>query len=435
MAITDQDGIAAGEVNNAKRWSQIIFGVICMMAAANVQYAWTLFVPEIQAKFGWQRAAIQATFTIFVLVQTWLTPLWGYLIDKYGPRLMVLCGGFFVALSWIIDSYATSLFQFYVGAAIGGVGVGAVYATCINNAIKWFPDRRGLAVGLTAGGFGAGSALTIIPIANVIASTGYQTAFFWFGLAQGLVIMLAATRLRAPIAGETRQSETLTQSRHDYTLGEALRTPLFYLLFAMFVMTVTGGLMAVSQLGPLAEDVGVKDAELSLGFITMAALPFALFLDRIMNGMSRPLFGWISDHIGRENTMFIAFGLEGIGIILLANFAHIPWAFVLLSGLVFFAWGEVYSLFSATAADAFGTKHIGSIYGVLYCAKGVAALMVPVANLVMEATGTWTTVLYTVATMDLLAATCALVLLKPMLRKHNAATDAIAVRAASPTVA
>src|SRR5690625_4177710 len=365
MAITDQDGIAAGEVNNAKRWSQIIFGVICMMAAANVQYAWTLFVPEIQAKFGWQRAAIQATFTIFVLVQTWLTPLWGYLIDKYGPRLMVLCGGFFVALSWIIDSYATSLFQFYMGAAIGGVGVVAVYATCINNAIKWFPDRRGLAVGLTAGGFGAGSALTIIPIANVIASSGYQTAFFWFGLAQGLVIMLASTQLRAPVEGETKQSETISQTRHNYTLGEALRTPLFYLLFAMFVMTVTGGLMAVSQLGPIAQDVGVADAELTIGFITTAALPFALFLDRIMNGMSRPLFGWISDHIGRENTMFIAFGIEGIGIIMLANFAHIPWAFVLLSGMVFFAWGEVYSLFSATAADAFGTKHIGSIYGVL----------------------------------------------------------------------
>lgn len=435
MVITTQGGSAPGEVNNAMRWGQIIFGVICMMAAANVQYAWTLFVPEIQAQFGWQRAAIQTTFTIFVLVQTWLTPIWGLLIDKYGPRLMVLGGGFFVALSWIIDSYATSLLQFYIGAAIGGVGVGAVYATCINNAIKWFPDRRGLAVGLTAGGFGAGSALTIIPIANVIASSGYQTAFFWFGLAQGLVIMLASTRLRAPVEGETRHSESISQTRHNYTLAEALRTPLFYLLFAMFVMTVTGGLMAVSQLGPIAQDVGVADAELTIGFITMAALPFALFLDRIMNGMSRPLFGWISDHIGRENTMFLAFGLEGVGIIMLANFAHIPWAFVLLSGLVFFAWGEVYSLFSATAADAFGTKHIGSIYGVLYCAKGVAALMVPVANLVMEATGTWTTVLYTVATMDLLAATCALFLLKPLLRRHNASADAIGARAAAASIA
>lgn len=434
MVITTQGGSAAGGVNNVVRWSQIVFGVICMMAAANVQYAWTLFVPEIQSQFGWQRAAIQTTFTIFVLVQTWLTPVWGYLIDKYGPRMMVFVGGFFVGVSWIVDSYATSLLQFYIGAAIGGVGVGAVYATCINNAIKWFPDRRGLAIGLTAGGFGAGSALTIIPIANVISSSGYQTAFFWFGLAQGLVIMLAATRLRAPITGETKASDSLTQTRHDYTLGEALRTPLFYLLFTMFVLTVTGGLMAVSQLGPLAEDVGVKDQEINLGFFAMAALPFALFLDRIMNGLSRPLFGWISDHIGRENTMFIAFGLEGVGIIMLANFAHIPWAFVILSGLVFFAWGEVYSLFSATAADAFGTKHIGSIYGVLYCAKGVAALLVPVANLVMEATGTWTTVLYTVASMDLLSAFCALLLLKPLLRRHNAATEAIALRPA-PSVA
>jgi MFS transporter, OFA family, oxalate/formate antiporter len=356
--------VADGRKTN--RWIQLVFGVICMVAAANIQYAWTLFVPEIQKTFGWQRAAIQTTFTIFVLLQTWLTPFEGYFIDRFGPRITVLIGGFFTGLSWVLYSYADSLNAFYLGAAAGGIGVGCVYATCINNAIKWFPDKRGLAVGLTAGAYGAGSALTLIPIANMIAGGGFRDAFFWYGLLQGAVIMLASNGLRAPRAGETTASKQIKQSAYDYTLAEAARTPVFYMLFAMFILTVTGGLMAVAQLGPMAQDLGVKDQKVSLGFIVMAALPFALMLDRIMNGISRPLFGAISDRIGRENTMFIAFMMEGLGIIALAKFGSNPWAFIILSGIVFLAWGEVYSLFSATSADAFGAKNIGSIYGALH---------------------------------------------------------------------
>jgi oxalate/formate antiporter len=391
-----------------------------MVAAANIQYAWTLFVPEIQKTFGWQRAAIQTAFTLFILIQTWLTPLEGYLIDRFGPRIIVLIGGLFTGLAWIIDSYATSLTGYYVGAVIGGIGVGCVYATCVNNAIKWFPDRRGLAVGFTAGAYGFGSALTIIPIANMISAGGFQAAFFRYGLVQGIIIMLASLALRAPETGETKASATIVQSRRDYTLIEAVQTPVFYVLFAMFILTVTGGLMAVAQLGPMSQDLGVKDTKVDLFFFAIAALPFALLLDRIMNGVSRTLFGWISDHIGRENTMFAAFLLEGLGIAALATFGSNPWAFVFLSGLVFLAWGEVYSLFSATSADAFGTKSIGSIYGVLYCAKGIAALLVPIGNLITEATGTWATVQFAVAAMDIAAAVCALVVLKPVLRRHQA---------------
>jgi len=406
------------------RWLQVVVGVVCMVAAANIQYAWTLFVPEIQKTFGWERAAIQATFTIFVIVQTWMAPIQGYFIDKCGPRVMVFIGGFLVGLSWVVNSFATSLPMFYVGAAIGGIGVGCVYATCVNNAIKWFPDRRGLAVGLTAGGYGAGSALTILPIANLIANGGYSQAFFWFGLIQGAVIMLASVFLRAPAADEVATSSSkILQSRKDYTLREAASTPVFYLMFVMFILTVTGGLMAVAQLGVVAKDLGVKEHPVNLGFVVIAALPFALMLDRIMNGVSRPLFGWVSDHIGRENTMFVAFLLEGLGIVALATFGHNPWAFIFLSGIVFLAWGEVYSLFSATAADAFGTKHIGKIYGVLYCAKGIAALLVPMGNLLMEATGSWSTVFYTVAVMDITAALCAVLLLKPLLRRHHHLTE------------
>ncbi|MGQ4273257.1 oxalate/formate MFS antiporter [Terrihabitans sp. B22-R8] len=406
------------DVKESTRWIQLAVGVVCMIATANIQYAWTLFVPEIQETFGWERASIQIAFTIFVLVQTWLAPIEGFFIDKFGPRLMVAFGAVFIGVAWVINSQATSLTGFYIGAAVGGIGVGSIYATCINNALKWFPDRRGLAVGLTAGGYGAGSAATILPIAAMIESSGFQETFFFFGLLQGGLAFIAAWFLRSPSASEVKVSDKLVQSRKDYTLKEALNTKLFWLMMLMFTCVVTGGMMAVAQLGVIAQDLGVKEFQVNLYFFTMAALPLALMLDRVMNGISRPLFGWISDNIGREKTMVIAFTLEGFGIIALGYFGSNPWAFLILSGVVFLAWGEVYSLFSALAGDAFGTKHIGKIYGVLYCAKGLGALFVPVGNLMMEATGTWSTVLYTVAAMDLFAAFLAMTVLRPVLAAH-----------------
>jgi len=407
-------------VSDSTRWIQLVVGVICMIATANIQYAWTLFVPEIEETYGWSRASIQVAFTLFVIVQTWLAPLEGYFIDKFGPRMMVAFGAVFIGLAWIINSQATTLAGFYVGAAVGGIGVGSIYATCINNAIKWFPDRRGLAVGLTAGGYGAGSAATILPIAAMIESSGFQQTFLFFGILQGSLAFVAAWFLRSPGASEVRKSSKLMQTTHDYTLKEALSTKLFWLMLVMFVLVVTGGMMAVAQLGVIAKDLGVKEFQVDLHFFVMAALPLALMLDRIMNGISRPLFGWISDHIGREKTMVIAFTLEGCGIIALGYFGSNPYAFLILSGVVFLAWGEVYSLFSALAGDAFGTRHIGKIYGVLYTAKGIGALFVPVGNLMMEATGTWSTVLYTVAIMDLTAALLAITVLRPVLRNHVA---------------
>ncbi len=424
----NSSGGSQAPISDGARWMQIVVGIVCMVAAANIQYAWTLFVPEIQATHGWTRASIQTAFTVFVVVQTWLTPIEGYFIDRYGPRVIVAFGGVMTGLSWIVDSYAGSLGMLYVGSAIGGIGVGCVYATCVNSALKWFPDKRGLAVGLTAGGYGAGSAVTILPIANMIHSSGYQATFFWFGLLQGTIILIAAYFLRAPQKDQVKASTKVLQSRRDYTLKEALQTPVFWVMMVMFICTVSGGLMAVAQLGVIAHDLGVKEAPISLFGITMAALPFALMLDRVMNGISRPLFGFVSDHIGREATMFIAFTFEGLGILMLSRFGHDPIMFLILSGLVFLAWGEVYSLFSATSADTFGTKHAAKIYGVLYCAKGVAALLVPLGNLLMEATGTWATVLYICATMDLIAAFCAIAVLRPMLRKHHARNAELAAQ-------
>src|SRR3954468_14209737 len=245
---------ARAVATGATRWGQLIFGIICMVMIANLQYGWTLFVNPIDQKYHWGRAAIQVAFTIFVLTETWLVPIEGYLIDKFGPRIMICGSGVLVAIAWVINSVADSLFLLYVGAAIGGIGAGVIYGGSVGNALKWFPDRRGLAAGLTAAGFGAGSALTVIPIANMIASGGYESAFLWFGLGQGIVVVLVALLLRAPAAGEVAgpAAPAVQQTRRDYTPGQVVRTPVFWIMYGMFVMVGAGGLMAIAQLAPIA---------------------------------------------------------------------------------------------------------------------------------------------------------------------------------------
>src|SRR5947209_11658386 len=372
--------------SGATRLGQLIFGIICMVMIANLQYGWTLFVNPIDQKYHWGRAAIQVAFTIFVLTETWLVPIEGYLIDKFGPKIMVCGSGALVAIAWVINSMADSLFLLYVGAAIGGIGAGVIYGASVGNALKWFPDRRGLAAGLTAAGFGAGSALTVIPIANMIQSSGYESAFLWFGLGQGIVVVIVALLLRAPAGGEVAIPVTaVQQTRRDYTPAEALKTPVFWVMYVMFVAVGAGGLMAVAQLAPIAKDYKVDGIPVSQLGLTLPALTFALTIDRVLNGVCRPFFGWVSDHIGRENTMFLAFMIEGIGIYCLHFFAAHPVLFVILSGLVFFAWGEIYSLFPATCTDIYGKTFATTNYGMLYTAKGTASLLVPLANVLTSA--------------------------------------------------
>ena len=413
--------ISRAGASDATRWGQLIIGIICMIATANLQYGWTLFVNPIDAKYHWGRAAIQVAFSIFVLTETWLVPIEGYLIDKFGPRIMVFLSGFLIAISWVLNSYADSLTLLYISAAIGGVGAGIIYGGCVGNALKWFPDRRGLAAGLTAAGFGAGSAATIIPIANMIKASGYESAFFWFGLAQGAVVLLFALFLRAPAAADVPASATVQQSRKDFTWQEVIRKPIFWVMYSMFVMVGVGGLMATAQLAPIAKDFKVDGVAVTLLGLTLPALTFALSIDRVLNGVCRPFFGWVSDQIGRENTMFIAFLIEGIGIYALLQFAHDPVSFVILSGLVFFAWGEIYSLFPAMCTDLFGKKFATVNYGLLYTAKGTASLLIPLSSVLFDATGkSWTAVFIVAAVLNIIAAVMALVVLKPMRERFMA---------------
>ncbi len=404
-------------VSSSTRWGQLIAGVICMVLIANLQYGWTLFVNPINKAHGWSIASIQVAFSIFIALETWLTPIEGWIVDSLGARrgakLMVAFGGIMVAAGWIINSYADSLTMLYLGAVVGGIGGGAVYATCVGQAVKWFPDRRGLAVGLTAAGYGAGAAISVVPIREVIASSGYEAAFFWFGLIQGGVVFILAWLLRAPDANEipSASSAKVAQTTRSFTPLEVLSTPVFWLLYIMFVMVSASGLMATAQIAPIAKDFGITDTIVFWGATTLSA---ALIIDNICNGGARPLFGWISDNIGRENTMVVAFGLGGVAYWLLGSLGYAPLGFVIFAAMIFLTWGEIFSLFPSTCTDTFGSKFATVNLSLLYTAKGTSAFLVPLANVIKDASGSWHMVFVVTAIMNFVVVGLALFVLKPM---------------------
>jgi MFS transporter, OFA family, oxalate/formate antiporter len=383
---------------------------------ANLQYGWTLFINPIDQKYHWGRAVIQVAFTLFIVTETSSQPLGGYLVDRFGPKVVVCGSGVMVALSWALNSVADTLMLFYLAAVIAGLGAGPIFSATVGNALRWFPDRRGLAAGLTAAGFGAGSALSVVPIAHVIQTSGYEAAYLWFGMGQGTVIIAVALGLRAPQAAQAMgfASALVQQSSRDYAPTEVLRSTPFWLMYAMFVLVGAGGLTVTAQLAPVAKDFAIDDVPVSLLGLTMPALSFALSLGLVFNGLSRPFFGWVSDHLGRENTMALAFFLQGIGACALFLFVGHPMLFVLFSAFVYFTWGEIFALFPATCTDIYGRKFAATNYGMLYTAKGVAALLVPMGNVLTAVTGSWRGVFMTASAFSVAAAVIALVALKPL---------------------
>lgn len=382
----------AADARVPNRWLILLASIVSMVAVANFQYGWTLFVLPLQKHLNQTTALISVTFTVFVLLETWLVPFEGWLVDKFGPRLLVMLGGVLAGLGWIGSGKADSLSALYLSYAISGIGAGIVYGTAVGIALKWFPEHRGLAAGLTAAGFGAGAALTVAPLANMInpagqpAGSGYQHTFIVWGIIQGIVVVIAAAFLKAPPDGwmpktwRTVGSEPVRtrQAAVSFTSAQMAATPHFWLMYVMMAMVATGGLMATAQLAPMARDFGVDKVSVKLLFWMVPALTFALQADRVINGLCRPFWGWVSDHIGRERTMTLAFGLEAIAIFCLVRFAHNPLAFVLFSAFTFFGWGEIYSLFPALCGDFFGRKHATANYGFLYTSKGTSSMFVPI---------------------------------------------------------
>jgi OFA family oxalate/formate antiporter-like MFS transporter len=403
----------------ANPWVQLIIGVICMAAVANLQYGWTLFVNPIDAKYHWGRAAIQVAFSLFVLLETWLIPIEGYMVDRFGPKWVVVVGGVLVGIAWMLNSVASSLPLLYFGAAIGGIGTGCVYGTCVGNALKWFPGRRGLAAGITASGFGAGAAITIGPIRAMIESSGYEHAFLTFGLIQGGIVFVLGWILLAPPPSLVATAVKPSQTAHGYTPGDVLKSPVFYVMYVMFVLIAAGGLTMAASMAPIADDFKISKVPVDLFGMLMPALGFALFLNRIFDGVGRPFFGWLSDQIGREYTMALAFGLGAVALFTLSQSGRNPVVFVLLTALYFGVYGEIFSLFPATQGDTFGSKFAAANNGMLYTAKGAGSLLVPVAALLAKSHG-WNFVFMIFVTGNIIAALMALFVLKPMRAAHFA---------------
>jgi OFA family oxalate/formate antiporter-like MFS transporter len=399
------------------RWLQLAMGIVCMAMIANLQYGWTLFVDPIDAKYHWGRAAIQLAFTLFVVTETWLVPVEAWFVDRYGPRVVVMFGGVMIALAWVLNAYANSLVLLYIAAITAGIGAGSVYGTCVGNALKWFPDRRGLAAGATAAGFGAGAAITVVPIANMIVASDYQHTFLVFGIGQGAIVFMLAFFLRKPsrVMPAKKKQLNLPQTKIDFTPSQVLRSPIFWVMYLVFVMVAAGGVMTAAQIAPIAHDFKIANEPVSLLGFQMAALTFAISLDRIFDGFGRPFFGWVSDTIGREHTMFIAFGTAALMLLTLSVYGHIPVVFVLATGIYFGVFGEIYSLFPATTGDTFGAKFATTNNGMLYTAKGTAALLVPIASIVAASYG-WQAVFVIAVGLNATAALLALLVIKPMRR-------------------
>ena len=399
----------------ATRWVQLGLGLVAMMSISSPQYVWTLFVPPFQAATGASLPAIQITFSVLIVLQTWLAPLQGWLVDRFGPKFLIAAGAALTGLGYVLSAQATSVWALYLSyGACCGFGTGIVYIGIIGLMVRWFPDRRGFAVGLAAAGYGFGAILTTFPIDAMLKTSGHRPTLIVFGLILGGIGVCAALGLRAPRSDEIRQRAAampLRASAKDYAPSQMLKTPIFWLMFAMMTMMSTGGLMVVSQFGPVMRDFGIADVAIS----GMAALPFALTLQRIANGLTRPFFGWVSDRIGRENTMFIAFAMEALAVWLMLMTRGNPALFAIMSGVVFFGWGEIFSLFPSTLTDTFGTRHATTNFGFLYIAQGIGSVLGgPAAALMHDAGGSWFPVFWLIIVLDASTAVLALFVLKPM---------------------
>ncbi len=404
---------------SSTRWIQLGLGLLCMMAISSPQYVWTLFTKLLMGKLGVTLAQLQVTFSILIVLQTFLSPVQGFLIERFGPKRLLAIGALLTGASWVAAASATSLTALYLYyGVLAGVGTGIVYIGIIGLMVKWFPDKRGLATGVVAAGYGMGAMLTTFPISASLSVSGLEHTLVVYGLLLGAIALISALALRRPPDAVAHGAIHVSREARDVPPMQMLKTPVFWLLFAMMTMMSTSGLMVISQMATFARDFGVAQVTVW----GLAALPLALTLDRLTNGLTRPFFGWLSDRIGREHTMTIAFLLEGVAMTAWLLTRDNAVLFVLLSGLVFFGWGEIFSLFPSTLTDTFGPRHATTNYGFLYMAQGVGSIFGgPLAALLYQRTGTWSTVFAVVIAMNFATAALALLVLKPARLRYLAA--------------
>jgi len=426
------------------RWIQLVCGIVAMIVISNYQYAFTLFTPGMKQTFtGVPYAKIAAIFSAFILFETWPMPVSGYFVDKFGIRKLMTFGAVCIALGWVLGgTVAKSPLELYIYyGVISGTGAGIIYISCVANALKWFPDRRGLAAGLTAAGFGGGAALTIMPIAHSIHTMGWAHAMAVWGIGQGIVAIAAAMILRHPPTGwvpagwdqKAKQvRKAVAQSKVNFTWIQTLGRPEFYLLYTMFFFATAGGLIATANLSQIAKSLHVGDAKIW----GIAIVPLAATLTSLCNALSRIIWGSVSDRLGRERTMFLTFGVEAVLVFLVTKIAGAPIAFLVLFSFIFLFWGEIYSLFSATTGDVFGPKNASANYGMVYTAKGAASVFAGfgAATLAAYFGGSFAVPFYISAVLCAIAALCSIFILRPLLRsrieKEVRAADGKALSAA-----
>jgi OFA family oxalate/formate antiporter-like MFS transporter len=401
-----------------------------MIVISNYQYAFTLFAPGIQRGLGLTQAQyplVAAIFSLFVLFETWPVPVAGILVDKLGIRKLMMLGSIGVLLGWLLGgTIAHSVVELYIYyGAIAGTGAGIIYISCVGNAVKWFPDRRGLAAGLTAAGFGGGAALTIIPISFTIGTVGWGGAMAIWGVAQGMIAFVMAMIMRHPPVDwkpvgwqekVKKVSKVVAQTKLEYPWYKTLRTPEFWLLYIMFTLVATGGLMATGNLSEIAQSLGVGAVTiLGIGIVALTAT-----LSGITNALARILWGGISDKLGREYTMFIAFAVQAILLALVLAIVKNPIAFVILLPFVFLSWGEIYALFSAITGDIFGPKNATANYGMLYTAKGLASVLAGygAAAIAVMFAGSFTALFIMSAIFCAIAALLAITVLRTVVRSR-----------------
>ena len=407
------------------RWIQLAAGVMAMIVISNFQYAFTLFTPGLKQQFATvPYSEIALIYTLFILFETWPVPVAGYFIDKFGIRNLMLVGSVLILLGWSLGgTFATSVFELYIYyGVLSGTGAGIIYIATVANAVKWFPDKRGLAAGLTAAGFGGGSALTLIPINATITSMGWAGAMAAWGIGQGIVAIAMALILHHPPDGwlpkDWVQPKAVVQTRREFSAGQMMSQKEFYIMYFMFLMVCTGGLMTTGNMSQIAKSLNVFDAT----FMGIAIVPLTATIAGVTNAFARIMWGAVSDRFGREYTMAFAFALEGVLIFLMTQIMGSPIAFMILMPFVFLAWGEIYALFSAITGDVFGPKNASGNYGILYTAKGLASIMAGwgAAAVAAAYAGSFSVPYYIAAVFDLTAAALALFVLRPIIRKRIA---------------
>jgi OFA family oxalate/formate antiporter-like MFS transporter len=390
-----------------------------MVMIGNLQYAWTLFAQPMvkaHAQQHWHLSDVQWGFGLFIAAGTWTMPFLASFIDKTGPRILMVFSGVVCAIGWGSLGHVETLTSFYAFYAMAGIGVACVYACGVAMAVKWFPDRRGMASGLITAGYGMGAAAFNPLFERLIRTIGYSDTFFWTGITHGVVIALAGIVMVNPPSTYKVAAAAVKPKvrRHDleFTSSEMLRTPQFYFLFVAMLSIGIGGLMVTAQLKPVATDFK----------ISAGAVLVALVLTPLANGFSRILWGWVSDHLGRERTMFTAFLLQAFFLVAATTLGRTSDVmFVVLMVLVFLTWGELYVLFPAVSGDFYGSKNSAQNYSFLYSAKGFAALLGSgIAATLLEKTGTWNYAFYGSAALALVSAMMALLVRRIPLPQKSA---------------